>query len=337
MGFEALYGNEPAKTSLQKALGSGRIANAYVFCGKSGVGKRLLADLFARALVCEGAGKARPCDQCSACIKARSKNHPDIVSLTKSAARASIGVDDIREQILQEVYLKPYLADRRVFIIEDGDILSVEAQNALLKILEEPPSYVTFILLVTEKDKLLDTVLSRSQLISFFPLAVSEVCAYLKETYGDNENNEMIARLSQGSIGTAVALLKDEAKMALFEKSVQHMLRLKGSAVSVREMVDFLLDERENIQEITDFLLTFLRDCVFLLSGASNHLIYVSKASQMRVFIKDISKKSLVKAFDRLTDLKLRLKQNLNYNAAVFETVMRVWEDFHDKGSGHSV
>lgn len=88
-------------------------------------------------------------------------------------------MDDVREQILSEVFLKPYLASRRVFIIGDGDVLSSEAQNALLKVLEEPPEYVTFLICVTKQDKLLSTVLSRSCVMSFFPLPVEEVNRYL--------------------------------------------------------------------------------------------------------------------------------------------------------------
>ena len=84
-------------------------------------------------------------------------------------------------------------------------------------------------------------------------------------------------------------------------------------------------------------MLTFLRDCVFVKSGLENRVIYDNKLSQMRVFTEGVSKKGLVLAFDRLTDFKLRLKQNLNYNASVSETMMRIWEDFHDKGSGHQV
>ena len=338
MGFGELYGNEPVKKSLKKALDNGHISNSYIFEGISGVGKRFCADIFAEALVCEDElPAARPCGVCPACVKAASKNHPDIIRLVQTAGKASIGVDDVREQILSEVYLKPYLAKRRVFLIGDGDRLSIEAQNALLKVLEEPPEYVTFITCVTKQDKLLPTVLSRSCVMSFFPLSFQEVSSYLENRFGSSEYSELAARLSQGSIGIAVSFMSNESAGKLFDESVSHITALNRDAAKVRETADFMIEEKENIEEATDFMLTFIRDCVFVKSGLESRVIYRNKLSEMRVFTEGISKKSLVSAFDRLTDFKLRLKQNLNFNASVSETVMRIWEDFHDKGSGHQV
>lgn len=329
MGFGEIYGNEPAKRSLQNAILNDRISNAYVLEGIAGIGKKLAADIFARGLVCEQSGAEAPCDSCHACRKVLSHNHPDIVHLTKAADKASIGVDEVREQILNEVYLKPYLAKRRVFIIGEGDALSVEAQNALLKILEEPPAYVTFLICVTKQDKLLDTVLSRSCVVTFFPLGYEEVAAFLETRFGENEKNKLYARLSQGSIGTAISLLSDANTEQLFEESVNALLRLKKNAANVRDTADFMIAEKEKILSVTDFFQTFLRDCVFVKSGLEHQVIYENKQSDMRVFCDGISKKGLITAFDRLTDFRLRLKQNLNYNASVSETVMRIWEDFH--------
>lgn len=329
MGFEEIFGNEPAKKSLIHAIKEDRVSNAYVFEGMTGVGKRLAAQIFARGLVCERPEGDVPCDACPACRKAKSYNHPDIVYVTRGADKASIGVEDVREQILKEVYLKPYLSARRVFIIGEGDVLSPEAQNALLKILEEPPDFVTFVICVTKQDKLLDTVLSRSCVVTFFPLSFEEVAAYLEQKYGASDKTRLFARLSQGSIGAAEALLLDKSAEQLFEDSIGAILRLQKNEASVRETADFLIAEKERASQVTDFFQTFLRDCVLLKSGMEEQVIYQNKRSDMRVFCETVSKKGLIRAFDRLTDFKLRMKQNLNYSASVFETVMCIWEDFH--------
>ena len=329
MGFEEIFGNEPAKNSLIHAIREDRVSNAYVFEGITGVGKKLAAHTFARGLVCENKQGEAPCDACPACRKAKSYNHPDIVYVTRTEDKASIGVDDVREQILKEVYLKPYLSSRRVFIIGEGDALSPEAQNALLKVLEEPPAFVTFVICVTKQEKLLDTVLSRSCVVTFFPLSFQEVSAYLEQKYGANEKTALFARLSQGSIGAAETMLSDQSAEQLYEDSIRAILRLQNNALSVRETADFLITEKERAAQIADFFQTFLRDCVLLKSGMEEHVIYQNKRSDMRVFCDTVSKKGLIKAFDRLTDFKLRMKQNLNYGASVSETVMRIWEDFH--------
>ena len=328
MGFDEIFGNEPAKRNLINAIQNDHISNAYVLEGIQGIGKRLTAEIFARGLVCESRG-AVPCDSCSACRKAKSYNHPDIVYLKKTGDKASIGVDDVREQILNEVYLKPYLSSRRVFVIGEGDALSIEAQNALLKILEEPPAYVTFVICVTKQDKLLNTVLSRCSVVAFFPLAYDEVATYLEKRFGANEKLRLCARLSQGSIGVAISLVSDGSTEQLYEDTVQAVLRLKKDACSVREMADFMITEKDRISQVIDFFQTFLRDCVFVKSGMELCVIYENKRSTMHVFCDGISKKGLISAFDRLTDFRLRLKQNLNYHASVSETVMRIWEDFH--------
>ncbi|MBQ3181787.1 MAG: DNA polymerase III subunit, partial [Clostridia bacterium] len=280
MNFSSLYGHESVKSRLGLAITQDKISNAYVFEGSDGVGKKLCARIFAQSLVCES--KEPPCGVCKACIQAKAKTLPDIITVEKDADKTQIGVDNVREQVIAEVYLKPSFANRKIFIIEQGDILSVEAQNALLKVLEEPPEYVTFIICVTSKEKLLPTVLSRSQTVSFFPLSTETVEKYIKDNEKSDVDTKIIAKLSRGSIGTAKALISDDAKMARIEKSIQCILNLKKNALSVREMTTFLTEEKENITEILDFSLAFLRDCVLLKTDLLENIIFSDHLSDMR-------------------------------------------------------
>lgn len=336
MNFNNILGHEVVKQSLTNDIIKQRISNAYIFEGIEGVGKRLCARIFSCALVCKEVDS--PCGKCPICIQAKSGTLPDIVYVTKDKDKASISVDNIREQVISEVYLKPMNASRKIFIIELGDILSTEAQNALLKVLEEPPSYVTFIICVTSKEKLLPTVLSRSQTITFFPVSTDIVCDFLMKTYCLEYNDAYsLAKLSGGSIGVAKKLQEDTLKKVRIDKSIALLINLKKNSVCIREMVDFLSEERENIQEIIEYLMTFIRDCIMIKTNLAENTVFLNKVSQIRVFCDDISKKRLVLAFDRLSNLKLKLKQNLNFNATVSETIMRLWEDFHDKSSGHQI
>jgi len=336
MSFSNLYGHETVKKSLQTAIVNDRISNAYVFEGIEGVGKKLCAKIFAQALVCES--ENAPCGKCPSCIQAVAGTAPDIITLTKDKDKASVGVDNVREQIIAEVYLKPRNAKRKVFLINNGDELSTEAQNALLKVLEEPPSYVTFIICVTAKEKLLQTVLSRSQTVTFFPVARSEVARYLKENHGiDEEKAQFIASISQGSIGIAETFVADGSKKERMDKSIASLINLKKNSLRIREMVEFLTEEKENITEIFECMCTFLRDCVLVKTNMENRVIFADRLSDMRVFIQGMSKKRLISAFDKIKDLEIKLKQNLNFNATVSESVMRIWEDFHDEGSGHKI
>lgn len=334
MNFNELLGNEPVKKSLANMLKSGRVSNSYIFEGMSGIGKKLCAEIFSAGLVCES-DKCAPCGTCSGCVKAKAKSHPDIAYITKGD-ETSIGVDEVREQIINQVYLKPYISKRRIFIIEDGDFLTEAAQNSLLKVLEEPPEYVTFIICVTKQDRLLSTVLSRSVVMTFFPLPLSLVKSYLEEKYGGEKVN-LASKVSCGSIGEAINFISDEKHEKLFRDTIDHLKNLSLGGVKMRETADFLIEEKENIDKVTDYMLTFLRDCVFVKTGAESQVIYDDFLSDMRVFTDKISKKGLTQAFDRLSDFKLKKKQNLNYAVTVFETVVCIWEDFHGKGSGHKI
>lgn len=328
MSFSCLYGHETIKKRLGLAITQDKISNAYVFEGNPGVGKKLCANIFAKALVCESENP--PCGVCSLCVQANAGTLPDIITLKKDADKTQIGVDNVREQVISEVYIKPRNARRKIFIIEQGDILSIEAQNALLKVLEEPPEYVTFIICVTSKEKLLPTVLSRSQTVSFFPLSADVVEQYIKDNEKDTTDAKTIAKLARGSIGMAKDLLFDESKMARIEKSIKCILNLSKNSLYVREMTDFLTEEKENITEVLDYCLTFLRDCVLLKSGLSENIIFSDYISDMRVFTQNLRKKELIRAFDILSELKISLSQNLNFNATVSSAVVSIWEELHD-------
>lgn len=328
MNFSCLYGHEAVKKRLGLAITQDKISNAYVFEGCDGVGKKLCARIFAQALVCEK--ENAPCDVCTMCIQAKAKTLPDIITVQKDSDKTQIGVDNVREQVISEVYIKPRNARRKIFIIEQGDTLSTEAQNALLKVLEEPPEYVTFIICVTSKEKLLPTVLSRSQTVSFFPLSAETVEQYIKDNEKDVKDTKTIAKLSRGSIGMAKDLIKDESKMVRIEKSIKCITNLLKNSLRAREMTEFLTEEKENITEVIDYCLTFLRDCVLLKTGLLENIIFLQHISDMRVFIQNLSKKELVRAFDILSELKISLAQNLNFVATVSSAVVSIWEELHD-------
>ncbi len=328
MNFSCLYGHETIKKRLGLAITQDKISNAYVFEGNPGVGKKLCAHIFATALMCESDNP--PCGVCAFCIQAKAKTLPDIITVEKDSDKTQIGVDIVREQVISEVYIKPRNARRKIFIIEQGDILSTEAQNALLKVLEEPPEYVTFIICVTSKEKLLPTVLSRSQTMSFFPLSAETVEKYIQENEKTDKDIKTIAKLCRGSIGMAKDLISDDTKMVRIEKSIKSILNLSKNSLSVRQMTEFLSEEKENVTEVIDYCLAFLRDCVLLKTDLTENIIFSDYISDMRVFTQNLGKKELISAFDKLSELKLSLSQNLNFNATVSNAVVSIWEELHD-------
>lgn len=151
-------GNEKTALTVKNFIKEGRIPHAILIIGERGSGKHALADFLAKAIVC---GKTEaPCDACDNCRAAEGKNHPDITGIAPEDNKKSIAVDQVRE-LRQEAFIKPHKADKRVFIIDKADTMNASSQNAILKVLEEPPTATMFVLVAENKAAFLDTIISR--------------------------------------------------------------------------------------------------------------------------------------------------------------------------------
>ena len=205
MGFEGLLGNARLKENLRRSVDNGRLSHFYLISGPKGSGKRTLARLLAAVAVCRGENK--PCLACSACRKAMTDNHPDIISVTDPDHKA-VAVKIVREY-REDVYIKPNEADKKVYIFPQE--LGTEGQNALLKILEEPPSYGVFILLAENPQQILTTVRSRCTLLQMESLPAQLLLSQLQKQFpgAEAEQLQAAAERSGGYLGQAAALLKE--------------------------------------------------------------------------------------------------------------------------------
>jgi DNA polymerase III, subunit gamma and tau len=207
--FDELIGQEAVSKSLIHALDEGRISHAYLFSGLRGSGKTSSARIFSKALVCEKGPTSKPCEVCPQCIMANESRHMDIIEMDAASHRK---IDDIRELIEQTKYA-PAMARYKIFIIDEVHMLTKEAFNALLKTLEEPPSYVKFILATTDPLKLPTTVLSRTQHFRFKQISRYSIIKHLefilsKEGISyEKEALEILARSGEGSLRDTLTLL----------------------------------------------------------------------------------------------------------------------------------
>ena len=207
--FDELIGQDAVSKSLTHALDENRVSHAYLFSGLRGSGKTSSARIFAKALVCEKGPTSRPCEVCAQCVMANESRHMDIIEMDAASHRK---IDDIRELIEQTKYA-PSAARYKIFIIDEVHMLTKEAFNALLKTLEEPPSYVKFILATTDPLKLPTTVLSRTQHFRFKQISRYEIVKHLefilsKEGVSyEREALEILARSGGGSLRDTLTLL----------------------------------------------------------------------------------------------------------------------------------
>ncbi len=202
MGWESIRGQDAALDLLRRDLSSGQAAGAYLFHGPDGVGKALVARLFAQALQC--AGGAPPCGACRACEKTLANVHPDVVSIRPEAGSRSIKAEEIREEVIRRAHQRPNEGMRQVFIVEDAHLLTRVSQNALLKTLEEPSAGTILMLVTPNLHTLLPTIISRCRRIRFQALARADLAAVIGERCA-GEDVEKLVSLSMGRLGVAMS------------------------------------------------------------------------------------------------------------------------------------
>lgn len=206
--FEEIRGNTPLVEQLRRSAASGRSSHAYLFLGGAGAGKRLIANTFAKALQCEG--EKRPCDSCKSCHAFNHGNHPDVIYFQPLKSGKTYTIEDVREQLLETVDLKPFQYEKKIYIIEKADTLNIQSQNALLKTLEEPPAHAVFLLLAERAEAFLPTILSRVVVMKIRPLSAETIADYLMQAGHLAEESHILSAYAQGRIGQALELVEDE-------------------------------------------------------------------------------------------------------------------------------
>ena len=251
---------------LMRSVQAGRIVHALLITGPAGSGKRTLAGLFSQALMCTSPG-SRPCGQCPACQRVSSGVHPDILILRPEKGKKVIPVSAIRTTLRQYISHRPYEGGSHIAIIEQADRMNTEAQNALLKILEEPPGATMFFLIAEQPDRLLTTIRSRCQTVRLRDLSVADCQAVLQRHGLPPERAALLSGLAQGSVGRALLLDTDNDRMALRDQVIQSLQALRGPA-SVAGAAVVLEDYKGREADILDIMELWARDLMAVQAGA---------------------------------------------------------------------
>lgn len=326
--FDEIIGNESIKLHLKNSIKMQKTSHAYILEGEKGMGKRLMADSFAKALQCE-AGEENPCNKCSSCIAMDSQNHPDIIYV-KPTNKTGFGVDDIREQINTDIYTKPYKYRYKIYIVEEGEKMTEQAQNALLKTLEEPPEYGIIMILTENFDKLLSTIISRCVHVAIKPLKQAEVIKYLEINQGMNSSSANIyAALSRGNIGKARMYIEEEEfeeMRMLVIKSIEAFI--KKDDLSIMELANTISLNKEKADMMIEIFLTWLRDLLIVkeLQG-ENNLIHKDKLKTLLKQGEEIAYNRICVLISRLIEIQEIMKVHVNYQLAIETLLFECYEN----------
>lgn len=314
-GFAGIVGRADVVAHMQNAIRADKISHAYILSGEKGAGKRLLSTIFAMTLQCEEGG-SEPCGRCASCRKAISGNHPDIIYVSHEKA-GTVSVDEIRDQVVNDVAIRPYESRYKIYIIDEASRMTPQAQNALLKTLEEPPAYAVIMLLADNVDALLPTILSRCVMLRLAPVSDREIKEFLmQQMHVPDYQAEIEAAYAQGNIGKAKMIAQNSDFLEMTENAVRQLKRSKN--MEIREMVDAirgLSGEKQNARDYLDIYTMWFRDVLlFKATKEIDSLIFKEEVSAIRQRAEGSSYEGIQKILDAIRHADDRLRANVNFD-----------------------
>ncbi len=312
--FADIIGHEQIIHHLQSAISLNKVSHAYILEGEEGMGKNMLASAFAQALQCREAG-TEPCMNCVSCKQAATGNHPDIIYVTHE--KAGIGVEDIREKLCGDILIKPYSSPYKIYIVDEAEKMTIAAQNALLKTIEEPPAYGIILLLTTNNEMFLPTIISRCVNLKLKPLQDKQVKTYLMEKMQiPDYQAEICTAFARGNLGKACSLALSED----FSQIRNHALYLVKHVkeMDVYEIIDNVKSVSEfkiRIQDYLDLLMVWYRDVLlFKATRQADAMIFSDEIGEISVDASKRSYEGLEVILKALEKAKLRLNANVNFD-----------------------
>lgn len=314
-GFKDVVGHKDIIQYMKTAVEQNKLSHAYILNGQRGSGKKMLARLFAMTLQCES-GKSDPCGSCRSCVQAYSGNQPDIITV-KHEKPNSISVDDIREQLNGDIMIKPYSSRYKIYIVPEADLMTVQAQNALLKTLEEPPEYAVIFLLTENADSLLATIRSRCVMLKLRNIKDKLVKKYLMEKMQvPDYQAEICAAFAQGNIGRAVMLAKSEHFNEIKDDAIQLLKYI--DEMELHEIVSAIKQINKYKLEVTDYLdiITIWYRDVLLYKATKDvdGLVFSDELKYIKEKAKKSSYEGIEKILESIETAKQRIKANVNFD-----------------------
>ena len=327
-GFNDVIGQEHIKEHLQNAISQKKISHAYIIQGERFSGKEFIAKTFAAALQCETAG-VNPCGECHSCRQCMSGNQPDIIYVGHEKPN-SIGVEDVRSQINGDIAIKPYAGPYKIYIINDGEKMTPQAQNALLKTIEEPPAYAVICLLTTNADGFLPTILSRCVRLDIRAIEDEKIRRFLMKEKGvPDYQADICAAFAQGNVGKAIRLAGSEDFNEMKKSALQLLKRLKEidlyeMSQAVRQITEYKLE----IEDYFDLMMIWYRDVLLYKATADvNRLIFQDEIYEIKKAASRSSYEGIETVLEGLEKAKARIRANVNFELVIELLLLTIKEN----------
>ena len=328
MGFEEILGNEMVKDHFKKAIQNHKISHAYILTGEAGMGRKSIANAFAMTLLCEKGG-SEPCMMCHSCKQVMSGNHPDLIYVTHEKP-GSIGVDDVREQINDTIMIRPYSSYYKIYIVDEAEKMTVQAQNALLKTIEEPPHYAIIFLLTTNAAGFLPTILSRCVTLELKPISADIIRKELMEHHNmPDYQADVCAQFAQGNLGKAIKLASSEE----FNEMKSHMTSLmrrmeKMDVFGISQAVKELEEYKPKIGDYLDLMNIWFRDVLlYKATGDERKITFQDEKMIIKRQASECSYHGLNTIIQAENTARRRIACNGNYNLAVELMLLSIKEN----------
>ncbi len=293
--FANILGNEKIKESLQNSVKAERISHSYLFIGTDGIGKKMIASEFAKMILCLDKNN-KYCNNCKSCIEFDTNNNPDFKIIKPDGN--SIKIEQIRE-IQDKIAEKPIISNKKAYIIDDADKMTQEAQNCLLKTLEEPPEYAIIILIGSNETAFLSTIKSRCIILHFKKIKDEEIAKFIREKYQIEIDNQNLLKAAQGSIGKAIQIKEDEEIYSKIDEIISNLENADN--IDILKMAEIIYKSKDKINDILEYM----------------NIIFI-----------DIAKKSnkYANCINIVEDAKKRLQSNVNFDMCIDNMLLNLWE-----------
>jgi DNA polymerase III subunit delta' len=346
MAWSSILGHEAVAARFRESIARGRLSHAYLFVGPDGIGKELFARELAKAVLC-AAESGEACDACPSCHKVEHGNHPDVAVVrriergVKGERRTRILIEQVREEIQDVIAFKPFEGRYKVFLVSDADQMTEEAQNCLLKTLEEPPPHSLLILVASRLERFVDTVVSRCQIVRFRPLAAEAVERILVERQAvAPEAARVLARLSAGSPGRALHYQASGAYDTVTWLFGELAGLVPGGEFALaaelldrtKESGDRLEDAREQLRSVLDLLTLAGRDrWMAELGCAADQQVWAGSSEAVNAALAGVSAGSARRLVEAALAARERLDQNANIKLVLEKLLLDMCSLLHSR------